>query len=88
MAKNVFDPTKHYRCLMYGHCFDRSPTYIELPGRFVANTIEQYDPLTREREFALFTVDVPHNGEYPVHWAGTYRIPMGALESNRPTEID
>ena len=87
MAKNVFDPGKHYKCLLYGHNFDNGMKYIELPGHFVANTIEQFDPLTRNREFAVFTVDRPHNGEYPVHWAGTYLIPMAALEMNRPTEI-
>lgn len=88
MAAGVFDPAKHYRCLMYGHCFDRTPIYVELPGRFEADTLEQFDPLTREREFAIFHVDDPINGAYPAHWAGVYRIPMGALETNRPTEID
>ena len=88
MAIGVFDPAKHYKVCLYGHCFDRQPVYVERPGHFVANTIEQYDPLTREREFAVFVVDLPKSGEYPVHHAGTYKIPMTAIKMNPPTEID
>lgn len=88
MAVGVFDPAKHYKCLLYGHNFDKGMSYVELPGHFVANTIDHYDPLTREREFAVFQVDRPKNCEYPFHWAGTYLIPMGALQTNRPMEIE
>ena len=88
MAVRVFDPSKHYKCCLFGHNFDKGMQYINLPGHFVANTIEQYDPLTREREFAVFVVDLPKNGEYPVHHSGTYKIPMNAIRMNPPTEID
>lgn len=87
MAKNVYDPQKHYKCCLYGHNFDKSLQYIILPGRFEADTIEQLDPLTRDSEFAVFKVDRPQNGEYPVHWAGTFLIPMGFLRGNPPEEI-
>ena len=87
MAVRVFDPAKHYKCCLFGHNFDKGMQYINLPGNFVANTIEQYDPLTREREFAVFQVDRPKNGEYPVHWSGTYLIPMGSIRTNPPEEI-
>lgn len=87
MAKAVFDPEKHYKCLLYGHCFDRELVYVELPGHFEPDTLEQFDPLTHEREFAIFVVDFPLNVEYPMHWAGTYLIPMGAIRQNPPTEI-
>ena len=87
MAVRVFDPSKHYKCCLFGHNFDKGMQYINLPGHFVANTIEQFDPLTREREFAVFQVDRPKNGEYPVHWSGTYLIPMGAIRTNPPEEI-
>ena len=88
MAIGVFDPAKHYRIYLHGHYFDRSLVLVDRPGHFVANTIEQYDPLTREREFAVFVVDRPKNGEYPVHHSGTFLIPMSALKQGVITEID
>ena len=87
MAVRVFDPAKHYKCCLFGHNFVKVMQYINLPGHFVANTIEQYDPLTSEREFAVFRVDRPKNGEYPVHWSGTYLIPMNSIRMNPPEEI-
>ena len=88
MAKAVFDPEKRYKCLMFGHNFDLAQIYVELPGHFEPDTIEKYDPLTREKGFAVFVVDLPEDGEYPIHWAGTYLMQMGAIRLNPPIEIN
>lgn len=87
MAKGVFDPDKHYNLFLSGHSFDRSVTPPTLPGRFLSDTIEHFDKLTYEREYAVFVVDDPQNGEYPYHWAGTYKIPMSAIRLDPPVEI-
>ena len=87
MAKNVFDPKKHYRQTITGHSFDRSPIPPTLPGHFLPDTVEHFDKLTREREYAVFVVDDPQDIEYPFHWAGTYRIPMSAIRQTPPREI-
>lgn len=85
--KNVFDPEKHYAVSLAGHNFDKSMITPTLPGHFLPDTVEQFDKLTREREYAVFVVDDPQKGEYPVHWAGVYRIPMGAIRQTPPIEI-
>ena len=87
MAKGVFEPAKHYRLCLMGHSHDKNMIPPTLPGHFLPDTIEHFDPLTREREFAVFVVDEPQQGEYPFHWAGTYIIQMGALQLSPPTEI-
>ena len=87
MAKGIFNPAKHYRLCLVGHCFDRNQSPPTLPGHFLPDTVEHFDQLTREREFAVFIVDEPQDGEYPFHWAGTYKIQMGAIRQNPPTEI-
>lgn len=87
MARNVFDHGKHYNLCLVGHSFDRNMIPPTLPGHFLPDTVEHFDPLTHEREFAVFVVDDPMNGEYPFHWAGTYKIQMGALKQNQPQEI-
>ena len=87
MAKGVFDPAKHYKLCLNGHGFDRGMIPPILPGHFQPDTIEHFDPLTHEREFAVFVVDDPMNGEYPFHWAGTYKIQMGVLQQSPPSEI-
>ena len=87
MAKGVFDPAKHYRLCLVGHCFDRNQSPPTLPGHFLPDTVEHFDKLTREREFAVFIVDEPQNGEYPFHWAGTYKIQMGMIRQAPPQEI-
>ena len=87
MAKGVFDPKKHYRLCLVGHSFDRNMIPPTLPGHFLPDTIEHFDLLTKESEFAAFVVDEPRQGEYPFHWAGTFYIQMGALKLSPPTEI-
>lgn len=88
MSKGIFNPKQHYKCTVIGHCFDKSLQEVELPGYFEADTIEFYDPLTRNNEFAVFKVDEPKNGEYPFHWSGTYKIPILSIVQAPPIEID
>lgn len=87
MAKNVFDPNKHYSLCLIGRSFDRNMIPPTLPGHFLPDTLEHYDKLTRETEFATFIVDDPQTGEYPFHWAGAHRIPMSAIRQTPPQEI-
>lgn len=82
----MFDPKKHYKTVLTC-AFDGTINKAVLPGHFRANTIKHYDPLTREREFAIFEVDKPEHGEYPFHWYGVYTIPMGQLRVCPPEEI-
>lgn len=85
--KNKFDPEKHYKVCIRGHRFDTCPAPSVLPGHFLPDTIDHFDKLSMEKEYAVFVVDDPQNGEYPFHWAGSFRIPMGALRQNPPQEI-
>lgn len=88
MAKDVFDPAKHYMACLWGHNFDKSLIYYNLPGHFEPDTIDHFDPITKEKEWAIFTVDDPDKGEYPYHWAGPHRLPMSVLRTIcRPVEI-
>lgn len=87
MAKGVFDPGKRYSLCLVGHCFDRNMIPPTLPGHFLSDTIEHFDPLTKEREFAVFVVEEPKHGEYPFHWAGAYYMQMGAIQQSPPSEI-
>lgn len=86
MAKNVFDPGKHYLVTMCLR-FDNNASPSILPGRFEPDTIEREGELSRERQFAIFHVDEPEDHKYPAHWAGVYRIPMGHLSVYHPEEI-
>lgn len=84
--KNVFSPQKHYKVLIPLR-FDNNASPLSLPGHFEADTIEREGELSREREFAVFHVDEPTNREYPAHYVGVYRIPIGHLQVFPPQEI-
>lgn len=87
--KNVFDPAKHYMALVSGQHFETNGIFYEMPGRFAADTVDRFDPLTQEREFAVFTVDEPDEKSpaYPFTRAGTFYLPMSVLSLNPPREI-
>lgn len=83
---NVFDTTKIYSTILWGHSFTYFPGSAgnspELPGTFAADTVE-----INGEQYAVFTVQEPIAGEYPAAWVGTYRIPYDKLVSNPPLII-
>lgn len=83
---NVFDTTKIYSTILWGHSFTYFPGSAgnspELPGTFAADTVE-----VNGEQYAVFTVQEPVAGEYPAAWVGTYRIPYDKLVSNPPLYI-
>ena len=83
---NVFDTTKIYSTILWGHSFTYFPGSAgnspELPGTFAADTVE-----ADGKEFAVFTVSESETNEYPAEWAGTFRIDMVFLAANPPAEI-
>lgn len=88
MAQNVFDPTKVYETVLWGHSFTdfpgsagNSPT---LPGVFEADTVEVDGGAG---EYAVFSVIEPTEGEYPAAWVGTYRLPYSTVAANPPKYI-
>ena len=86
MAKNVFDPSKIYKTVLWGHSFTDFPgsagNMPELPGTFAADTVE-----TSGGEYAAFTVSEPSGNEYPASWVGTYRLPYNKILANPPEYI-
>lgn len=83
MAQNVFNPETNYSIKLLGHRFDGyegGPSDVH--GYFAADTVEVSGELSGEREYAVFTVDEPVNGEYPHAFVGTYRLAMSALLLN------
>ena len=84
--KNVFNPEKRYNVLMCCK-FDNNAIPATLPGHFEPDTIEREGEYSNEKQFAVFHVDEPHGHEYPAHWVGVYRIPMGHLQVFPPQEI-
>jgi hypothetical protein len=83
MAQNVFNPETNYSIKLLGHRFDGyegGPSDVH--GYFAADTVEVSGELSGEREYAVFTVDEPVNGEYPHAFVGTYRLAMSALLQN------
>lgn len=86
MAKNVFDPSKIYKTVLWGHSFTDFPgsagNMPELPGTFAADTVE-----TSGGEYAVFTVSEPSGNEYPASWVGTYRLIMDKIRANPPVYI-
>lgn len=73
MAKNVFNPNKRYRCRLHLFTELGRPSVV---GSLAADTVVVHDPVFGIREYAVFTVDEPQNGEFPPAWVGTYRLPM------------
>ena len=86
MAKNVFDTTKIYATVLWGHSFTDFPGSAgnspELPGTFAADTVE-----ADGGEYAVFTVEEPTGNEYPAAWVGTYRLPYDKIVSNPPVYV-
>ena len=83
MAQNVFNPETNYAIKLLGHRFDGyegGPSDVH--GYFAADTVEVSGELGGEKEYAVFTVDEPVNGEYPHAFVGTYRIGMSLLKQN------
>lgn len=91
MAKNVFDSSKIYRTMLWGHSFTEFPAVIgkspELPGTFAADTVEVSGQPGDVNEFAVFTVAEPVNNEFPAAWVGTYRLPYDKILQNPPEYI-
>ena len=92
MAKNVFDTSKIYKTVLWGHSFCDFPGSAantpELPGTFAADTVETSGELTGGvAEYAVFTVEEPTGNEYPAAWVGTYRLPYDKIVSNPPVYI-
>lgn len=83
MAQNVFNPETNYSIKLLGHLFDGyTGDHSTVHGHFAADTVEVSGELSGEREYAVFTVDEPVNGEYPHAFVGTYRLAMSALLQN------
>lgn len=85
MAQNVFNPETNYTIPLVGHRFDGymgGPCTVH--GYFAADTVEVSGEAGGEREYAVFTVDEPVNGEYPHAFVGTYRISMGNVKQSFP----
>ena len=86
MASNVFDTSKIYKTVLWGHSFTDFPgsagNMPELPGTFAADTVE-----TSGGEYAVFTVSEPSGNEYPAAWAGSYRLIMDKIRANPPVYI-
>lgn len=81
--QNVFNPETNYTIKLLGHYFDGyQGGPVEVHGHFAADTVEVSGEFTREKEYAVFTVDEPVNGEYPAAFVGTYRLAMSALRQN------
>ena len=74
MAKNVFDTSKIYKTILWGHSFTDFPGSAgnspELPGIFAADTVETTGQPGGVNEYAVFTVSEPEGNEYPAAWAG------------------
>jgi hypothetical protein len=91
MANNVFDSSKIYRTMLWGHGFTSFPEMIErtpyLPGTFAADTVEVSGQPGDVNEFAVFTVAEPVNNEFPAAWVGTYRLPFDKILQNPPEYI-
>ena len=92
MASNVFDPSKIYKTVLWGHSFPDFPGSAgnspKLPGTFAADTEEISGLLTGGvTEYAIFTVAEPSGNEYPASWVGTYRLPYSMIVSNPPEII-
>ena len=78
--QNVFNPETNYTILLLGHYFDGyQGGHVSVHGYFAADTVEVTGEYSGEKEYAVFTVDEPTNGEYPHAFVGTYRIGMSAL---------
>ena len=83
MAKNVFNPETNYSIKLLGHLFDGyTGGYADVHGHFEADTVEVSNEAGGEREYAVFVVDDPVNGEYPFAFVGSYRIGMSLLKMN------
>ncbi len=92
MASNVFDPSKIYKTVLWGHSFTDFPGSAgnspKLPGTFAADTVEIGGELTGGvTEYAVFTVSEPTGNEYPASWVGTYRLPYDKIMANPPEYI-
>ena len=91
MAQNVFDTSKIYSTILWGHSFTYFPGSAgnspELPGTFAADTVETTGQAGGVNEFAVFTVAEPSGNEYPAAWVGTYRLPYEMILRNPPVEI-
>ena len=69
---------------LHGHGLECVGNYAPEPlvtGSFAADPVTGNDG----NEYALFTIADPQNGEYPSHWAGTYRISISYLKAYRPS---
>ncbi len=91
MAKNVFDTSKIYKTVLWGHSFTDFPGSAgnspELPGTFAADTVETTDQPGDVNEYAVFTVLEPTANEYPALWVGTYRLPYSKIVENTPVYV-
>lgn len=78
--QNVFNPDTCYSIKLLGHYFDGyQGDCATVHGHFAADTVEVSGEYSREKEYAVFTVDEPNGNEYPHAFVGTYRIAMSAL---------
>lgn len=84
MAKNVFNPETNYSIKLLGHVIQPNSYPLDVHGYFEADTVEFDDEPGKEREFAVFHVDEPNNGEYPREQVGVYRISMGNIKQGFP----
>ena len=85
MAQNVFNPETNYTIPLVGHRFDGYlGGHSTVHGYFAADTVEVSGEAGGEREYAVFTVDEPVNGEYPHAFVGTYRIGMSNVKQAFP----
>ena len=83
MAKNVFNPETNYSIKLLGHLFDGyTGCHSDVHGHFEADTVEVSGEAGGEKEYAVFVVDDPVNGEYPFAFVGSYRIGMSLLKVN------
>lgn len=68
---------------LYGHGLENVGSVDAEPmvtGSFAADPVTGNDG----KEYAVFTIADPQNGEYPSLWAGTYRISLSRLEAYAP----
>ena len=92
MAKDVFDTSKIYKTILWGHAFTDFPGSAgnspELPGVFEADTVEVSGEMTGGvTEYAVFSVSEPSGNEYPPSWVGTYRLAYDKLVANPPVYV-
>lgn len=75
--------TEPVRTILWGHgleCVGSVQHYPIVTGTFAADPVTGSDGA----QYAVFTIPEPENGSYPALWAGTYRMPVSALQAHDP----